>query len=682
MTLGASKGSYRPSLDGLRALAMYLIVLFHAEVPWARGSFIAVNLFFVLSGYLVTALLLREIDSTGRIRLARFYARRVRRLLPAAIAAVIGISLAWVLLQPLVRRIPLMGDARASLLYFANWRFLAESTDYFATHVHKSPFLHFWTLSIEEQFYVFFPLLLLLLAKVRRPGRRWVLLSFAAVVCAASVAAQLYWARENPVHAYFGTDARAYQLAFGALLALVLHYFPVRVSPPRARATAVTGLTILLVLCLPLVPMSRPVRGLAGTLACVLLIGGLMLAEDQWLGRLLSRRTPVYLGQISYATYLWHWPVVLAVQEFLDLRPIGVAVLAGFIATGIAAASGELLERPIRSTPRLDRLHQSTALVGVTASALVAVLLVPPILSWDRRPSVKTEEKGKISPAARLATPEHSQAPKLPANVDWKKIADDKGRQVTCTRDNVSACTVHRGSGPHVLLVGDSHAVMMTQMFTQLAKEHDFTLSVNALLGCPWQQNLKNVQSGPPRQKACTAARVGWYDEVLPKLHPDVVVIASFPRENEKHWQTRLVQRNGRHDPLRVAELRATKRTLAKIEQHTKRVALVQTIVTANTFNPDECLTRTGKPSKCQVPLPIKSSHADGINLTEATADPDVFTVNLNPAFCPDAPLCQPVVDGRIVWRDDEHLTPGFATSRKDQVWRLITRSGVLDGLP
>ena len=605
MTSGAARGSYRPSLDGLRALAIYLIVLFHAEVPWAAGSFIAVNLFFVLSGYLVTTLLLREMDSTGSIGLARFYARRVRRLLPAAVVAVVGISLAWVLLEPLVRRIPILGDARASLLYYANWRFLAQSTDYFAANVGKSPFLHFWTLSIEEQFYVVFPLLLLALGKVRGVSRRWLLLGFAALVCVGSVAALLSWASANPVHAYFGTDARAYQLAAGALLAVLLHYFPVRVPELGARVAAVTGMATFLVLCLPVVPMSRSVRGLAGTIACVLLIGGLMLAEEQRLGRLLSRRTPVYLGQISYATYLWHWPVVLAVEALLDLRPLGVALIAGFIATGIAAASGELLEKPIRRSPRLDGLHQRTTLVGVTASALVAVLVVPPILSWNRQPSVKAQQKDQVSPAA-VPKPERHRAPQLPDHVDWKKIAADKGRQVTCSADHPSACTIVHGSGPRVLLIGDSHAVMMTRMFAKLAKEHDFTLSVNALLGCPWQENLKNVQSGPPRQKQCTAARAGWYDTVLPKLHPDLVVIASFPRENKAHWQTRMVQRNGRHDPLRVAELRATKHTLAKIRAHTKRV-----LIGADHHHRQDLQPR-------RVPDP----HGQGRHLRGARADP------------------------------------------------------------
>ena len=135
MASTATSWAYRPSLDGLRMLAMYLIILFHTQVPWIQGSFIAVNLFFVLSGYLVTNVVLTEMERTGRLDLGRFYARRVRRLLPAALVAIIGISLVFLLVAPVVRRVGLVGDAQSSLLYVANWRFIGQANDYFAPNV-------------------------------------------------------------------------------------------------------------------------------------------------------------------------------------------------------------------------------------------------------------------------------------------------------------------------------------------------------------------------------------------------------------------------------------------------------------------------------------------------------------------------------------------------------------------
>lgn len=652
---------------------MYLIVLFHTKTPWAEGAFIAVNLFFVLSGYLVTTVVLAEIEKRGRLDLGRFYARRVRRLLPAALVAIVGISLIFVMFEPVVRRVSVVGDAQASLLYFANWRFIEQSTDYFATDVDKSPFLHFWTLSIEEQFYVVFPLILVLLLRF---GRRAALAGF-GVLMGLSLLAQFFWAARDPMHAYFGTDARAYQLLAGVVLALVFAWWPVRLSAGRARVLAVGGLAAFLVLSTTWVPLSQATRGLLGTIACVALVAGLMLAEDQPLGRLLSRRAPVYLGQISYSTYLWHWPAILIMQKILDVGPVVMALLAGVLATGLAAASAELLEMPIRKATMLNPFRWRIVAAGVAASLLAAVAVAPAVLRWDRKPDLIA---GDARNTAAAPTPEQSSPEPVPDDVDWSDVEDDKGLQQSCGPDEPDACVIHDGKGPHVLLVGDSHAAMTADMWLALAKEHDFTLSANIVLGCPWQENLQNVQSSAERQADCTAARVDWYDETLPEIDPDIVVVSGFPREDEKRWAKKIQQRDGRKDDLQKATLRATRQTLKKIDEVADRVLLVERIVTPNSFDPNECMTANDDATKCAAPVPTDTSAADAYYLTAATENDTYYSVNLNDAFCPGAPLCQPVVDGEVVWRDREHLTPQFAVSRAAEAWKLVRKSGVLDG--
>lgn len=667
--------AYRPSLDGLRALAMYVIVLFHTKTPWAEGAFIAVNLFFVLSGYLVTTVILAEIERKGRLDLGRFYARRVRRLLPAALVAIVGISFIFVMVEPVVRRVSVIGDGQASLLYYANWRFIAQSTDYFATDVDKSPFLHFWTLSIEEQFYVAFPLIFILLVRM---GRRWVLGGFTALML-LSLGAQFFWAARDPMHAYFGTEARAYQLLAGVVLALVMAWWPFRLSVRGSRVVALGGLATFLVLCFSWIPLSQAMRGVIGTVACVALIAGLMAAEDQPLGRLLSRRAPVYLGQISYSTYLWHWPAILVMQKILDVGPVVMALLAGVLATGLAAASAELLEMPIRKAKVLDPHRWRIVVSGVTASVLAALVAVPAVLAWDRKPDLIAGDQTRQTNAA--VAPDAEDTPtEAPRDVDWSDVEQDKGRQQWCTPDDPQRCVVHEGKGPHVLLVGDSHAAMIADMWRELARKHDFTLSMNVVLGCPWQENLRNVQSSPDRQSDCDAARVGWYDEVLPELDPDIVVVAGFPREDEKRWGNKIEQRDGSNDDLRRATLKATRQTLRDIDRVVDRMLLIQTIVTPNTFDPNECMTTTEDIRECAAPVPTGTTAVDAFLLTEATQDDDFYEVDLNPAFCPSAPLCQPVVDDAVVWRDREHLTPVYAKSRADEVWKLVRRSGVLDG--
>ena len=672
MAARTTSWAYRPSLDGLRMLAMYLIILFHTQVPWIQGSFIAVNLFFVLSGYLVTNVVLTEMERTGRLDVGRFYARRVRRLLPAALVATVGISLVFLLVAPVVRRLGLVGDAQSSLLYVANWRFIAQANDYFAPNVDKSPFLHFWTLSIEEQFYVVFPLLILLLA---RSSCRWVMAAGLAAVTVASVGAQLYWASADPIHAYYGTDARLYQLSAGAVLAVALRTWPVRLPRAGARAIAVGGMALFVALCSSAVTMSQSDRGFLGTAACLMVIAGLMLDEDQPLARVLSLRPVVYLGQISYATYLWHWPAILVMSMFLDVGPVTMAALAAVLSTGLAAASAELVEQPIRTAKRLDRFRWPVSVVGVAGCVLAALLVVPAVLERERRPAVAVATGGAT--VGRLAAA-HSDP--LPDDVDWDAIDRDRGTEKTCQVDDLDRCVLHEGGGAHVLLVGDSHARMMTAMFDQLARQHDFTLSTNIVSGCPWQENLRNTQSSPKRQQRCDDARQGWYDKVLPQLDPDLVVVASLPRDHGK-WHERLENRDDSKTTLEQSLLRATRDTLDKIEKVADRTLMVQSVATPRSFVPNDCLTSAKDPDECVVPLTTKNRPSDAFYLAVAADVDAAYTVDLNPAFCPSEPLCSPVVDGLVVWRDSQHLTATFVAHQRAEVWKLIQRTGVLDAI-
>ncbi len=214
---------HRPALDGLRAVAVGLVIAFHVDLPVAAGGFVGVDLFFVLSGFVVTNVIWVELSTSNSLRLRRFYARRMRRLTPAALALVVGTALMYVLVAPLVERLSLVSDAQAALLYVANWHALAESTDYFESTTAPSPFLHFWSLAIEEQFYLLFPVLMVLLWKAsRRLGTQRLIPWAIGILIAASLSLQLYWATRGANEAYYRTDARLYQLLAGALLAILI----------------------------------------------------------------------------------------------------------------------------------------------------------------------------------------------------------------------------------------------------------------------------------------------------------------------------------------------------------------------------------------------------------------------------------------------------------------------------
>ena len=665
--------TYRPSLDGLRSVAVYLVLLFHTGLAAVGGGFVGVDLFFVLSGFLVTSVILSEIDTTGRLGLGGFYARRVRRLLPAAVVVVVATALVFVLVGSTVRRLPMVGDARSALLYYANWHFLGQSSDYFATDVDKSPFLHFWSLSIEEQFYLVFPVLLVLVVRWAGVRRQRVLLALVSTLLVLSVGAQLYWAQVDANHAYYGTDARLYQLLAGALVAVLLRTTQHRLTGRVPGVVALVGTLGLLVVASGLLRWSPSARGLAATVAAAAVIVGLMGAERGLVAGLLSRRLPVFLGKISYGTYLWHWPVIVVLGELLVLGPVTLAALTVPIATALAALSYEVLEMPIRLSGLLRRFRWSVLVVGVGASAVVAVTLVPVVLQQDDRP--------RLVGLDSASGVEGSRPVKVPPGTDWEAVKDDVGAVRTCTPDDVEACTAVHGDGPHVLVVGDSHAQMLVPMFTDMAKRHDLTMSFNVSAGCSWQEDLVNTKLSPGSLSACERERVGWYDAALPRLKPDVVVLISRERDEASEWTGVVDRRGGSTEPYDKMMYEATKETLDKVSSLVPRTLVVQSMVMPNTFEPDDCLATTSDASRCAVPVPTVAPPSDGYFQAAAAASPKVWTVNFTPALCPGAPVCEPVVGNDIVWRDDHHVTATYARHREEQVWDRITASGVLAGL-
>ncbi|MFM8236642.1 MAG: acyltransferase family protein, partial [Actinomycetota bacterium] len=214
---------YRPHLDGLRAVAVYLVVAFHAGLGKVDAGFVGVDVFFVLSGFLVTKLLLADLVRHGRFDVRRFYARRSRRILPAAILVLAVTAIAYRLMAPPADVVDAMGGFRAASVYVANWFFINQSTDYFASDLTRSPVLHFWSLAVEEQFYLLWPLILGggFFAVKRLGSARWVVLRvLVGGLAVASAVAAVRIGSSDLARAYYGTDTRAYQLLAGALVAL------------------------------------------------------------------------------------------------------------------------------------------------------------------------------------------------------------------------------------------------------------------------------------------------------------------------------------------------------------------------------------------------------------------------------------------------------------------------------
>lgn len=347
-----------PQLDGLRALAVSAVLLYHADVPWLPGGFLGVDLFFVLSGYLITTLLLFEWQTQGTINIPHFWLRRARRLLPAllvVIAATLTFALIW--LPDEVAR--LRSDALAALAYSTNWYLIFKQESYFETMGRPSLFQHLWSLSIEEQFYLLWPPVLLVLLR-RRLKRSGVLaLGLVGVVCSAATMACLYQPDTDPSRMYYGTDTRAFAPLLGAALACVW--------PHSCKTTHVSRRSSLLTDALAfaalgslgaawcLIDEYQPLLYQGGFVVVALLAALAIAALTHPMAsvskRVLSSTPLCWLGTRSYAIYLWHWPIFMVTRPELDVTLTGWTLLALRLSATLLLSelSYRFVEMPFRS---------------------------------------------------------------------------------------------------------------------------------------------------------------------------------------------------------------------------------------------------------------------------------------------------------------------------------------------
>lgn len=380
---------YQPALDGVRALAVTAVVLFHFGVAAVGGGFLGVDVFLALSGFLITTLILREFASTGQISIGAFYGRRARRLLPGLLVVLAAVALYAQFVAGQLELLKLRGDALASLLYVANWRFIFEGTGYFQQFAMPSPVDHLWSLAIEEQWYLVWPLLMVGLLSVLGPplGRQrrvWVGCTVGLAAISALVMAVLV-DDANVNRVYYGTDTRAQTLLVGAALALLFHGRSL--SPGAQRRLDDLGLLGLLG-CVAMFVLVDDMDlwmyrgGFALVALCsALLIAGAAGSENGWTSKLLSLPPLPELGRISYGVYLWHWPVFVLLDEDRTALTGGSLFMVRVAVTLlISIASFELVERPVRQRAWPTRQGAIAAIAGIaTATALVlAVIPVQP----------------------------------------------------------------------------------------------------------------------------------------------------------------------------------------------------------------------------------------------------------------------------------------------------------------
>ncbi len=401
----------RFALDGIRGLAVLAVVLYHLDVSWMTGGFLGVSLFFTLSGFLITNLVLAEESKTGGLALGSFWARRGRRLLPAmfvtlAVAVVFGYLAAD---ADQLRRLP--GDVWSSLGYVTNWRFIVAGDAYGAGYQEPSPLAHFWSLAIEEQFYLVFPLVAALLVRRGATRRAWFAV-FGAVLVASMAATLVLYDRSDTARTYFGTDTRMAELVAGVLLAVAVRMeLPDRIRRlPGRWALAAVPLVASVVLWV-VVDLSDQWLYQGGLWLVALVSCGLILAalDHGPVSAVLSVRPLVWLGLLSYGIYLYHWPIFRWLDETsTGLDGVALAALRLAVTSGAAVASYVLVEKPIR-TRRVD-LPGPVIAVALPLSAVVLSLA-----AWQVAGDADERAVGDASDLAILADPAPGGTPTVTA---------------------------------------------------------------------------------------------------------------------------------------------------------------------------------------------------------------------------------------------------------------------------
>ncbi|MFW7414585.1 acyltransferase family protein [Demequina sp. SO4-18] len=489
-----------PDLQALRALAVGLVVLYHLWPDRLTGGYVGVDVFFVISGFLITAHLWREAAVTGRIRLAHFWARRARRLLPPAllVLAVTAAGTIW-----LVPRSALEGNLRevlASTFYVENWYLSAQSVDYLGAGQAASAVQHYWTLSVEEQFYVILPLLMiaaLAVAARLRVSRRRVVVAGVGAAVAASFVYGLFLSAASPA-AYFSTFTRLWEFGLGALVALVL---------PRVRGhawMAFLGVAMIVAAAVTF-DASTPFPGyhallpVVGTALVIVAGAGTAVARvGEW--------PPVsHLGRTSYSIYLWHWPLIVLVP-LATASPLDAwtKVAIGAATIALASVSTVWVEEPVRFSPKLlagraPRVVAAWSIAGMAAVAAIAgvgLALADADADRDRKAAAEAgaalaREEVDCAGAAALAAPDRCDEDGLDAFVPaLADLEEDDANRPECwtglTGSEFSQCAIGSPTpgGLRILVLGDSHSNALISTYERLAESVGWQFDLAGRAGC------------------------------------------------------------------------------------------------------------------------------------------------------------------------------------------------------
>ncbi len=493
--------TFRPDVEGLRAIAVLLVVLYHSGVPGLSGGFVGVDVFFVISGFVITGVLLRDREKGGPSILS-FYGRRSRRILPAATLVIIASALLayWFLGVGGGNQTAI--DGRWAAVFLANYHFISTGTNYLASGAPPSPLQNFWSLAVEEQFYVVYPTLFLLMGASRRLTFRLRLAIALSAVIALSLGYSILDTRSNSVNAFFSPFTRAWELALGALVAVIT---PWLLSLPVKLAAIATWVGFVGVLIAAHIYNSHtPYPGAYVVLPVVgtsMIIAGGVHAQHLGVERVLGLRPFRWFGKLSYSLYLWHWPILIVAAEYAGRSTLSVADNIGWdlVALVVSLVTYRLVENPIRHSVRLHTRRWASVGLGV---GLVLATLVLLTLLIGIGPSTDAATLPNKVPLVQLPTVLHSVAESdhvhavpsdlsptllgvqenILSHIGFPPAPCDPGWAAS----SVPACTFgDERARRTVVLYGDSHAGMWFDALDGITIRQHWRLVVLFKSGCP-----------------------------------------------------------------------------------------------------------------------------------------------------------------------------------------------------
>lgn len=641
---------FRRDIQGLRAIAVGAVVLYHAGIPLIPGGYIGVDVFFVISGFLITSHLISGLRRDGKVHFASFYAKRVRRILPASfVVLAVSVVAALIWYPPLLMR-EVWAGAVATAFYVPNYLFAAQGTNYLAETT-PSLFQHYWSLGIEEQFYLVWPVLLALAFFLVKRIR--VLFALVLFLVSLSFVACLYLTDQSQPWAFFSLPTRAWELGVGALVALLLSYRPRPIKGAVAASLGWLGVLIIIgcaVIFSDVTPFPSYWAMLPAVATALIIVAGEANSPGSPTA-VLSTKPLMWVGTISYSLYLVHWPLLQVPQAavgFENPLPLWATVLLSALAVPVAWLMYRFVEEPGRNGRWLATARPRRSLVAAAAASAVVVLAASTALLYSNsRPlhvgQLASDTVIASPPLVTDFVPSNLRPALRAASADQPQIYAD-GCHLGFSESSVADCVYGDPSAPRIVLFGDSHAAQWFPAVLAYARQHGFAVENHTKSSCP------SVSADVLRNRVPYTECSTWREHVIEHINtekPALVVLANYGVASLAHSRMNYAEAWGDALARSIHAIHAPTVVLADTPdlEMTPSVCL-----SANLWSTSEC-ART---------------RADALNTPARAAERAVAEelgvpyVDLTEYLC-STRVCAPIVGNTLVYRDSHHITATYS---------------------